>query len=110
MGEHPVIGLYDVAVSEIEKGGKKYDCMTFSAYRDIGCGDVYAALREKGAKTWQKPVLALKQEDVPFHNRPGSANFEWGLEGAKIVQLADDAYLMIGVCFLDRDEKFRDTR
>lgn len=109
-GPHPVISLYDVAVSEITRDGKKFDCMVFSAYRDIGSGDVYMALREKGAAVWGKPVLALAQEDVPFHNRPGSANFEWGLEGAKIVELAPDAYLMIGVCFLDKDKSARGTR
>jgi hypothetical protein len=67
-------------------------------------------MREKGADAWEKPKLALKQEDVPFHNKPGSENFEWGLEGAKVVQLADDAYLMIGVCFLDKDKAERGTR
>ncbi len=104
------VSLYDVAVSEVTKGGKIHDCMVFSAYREVGCGDVYVSLREQGTDKWSAPKLALKQEDVPFHNQPGSKNFEWGLEGAKIVQLADDAFLMVGVCFLDKDKSERGTR
>lgn len=109
-GDFPVLSLYDVALSDVTIGGRKYDCMTFSGYRSLGCGDVYVSLREKGTDAWEAPVLALKQEDVPFHNKPGSANFEWGLEGAKVVQLADDAFLMVGVAFLDKELSERGTR
>lgn len=101
----PVVSLYDVAVSDVTRGKKEYDCMTFSGYREIGCGDVYVSMREKGTESWGAPKRALKQEDVPFHNRPGSKDFEWGLEGTKLVQLAEDAYLMIGVCFLSEGER-----
>jgi hypothetical protein len=112
VGDHPVIGLYDVAVSDVTFGGKAQECMAFSAYRSVGCGDVYLSFRDKGAAdaAWSRPQLALQQEDVPFHNRPGTDNFEWGLEGAKVVQLADDAFLMIGVCFLDKSNEERGTR
>ncbi|MBI1216749.1 MAG: hypothetical protein GC185_13145 [Alphaproteobacteria bacterium] len=111
-GDWPVVGLYDVAISDLSVNGRERECMAFSGYRSIGCGDVYLSFRDKGAKdeAWSTPVLALKQEDVPFHNRPGAENFEWGLEGAKVVQLADDAFLMIGVCFLDRGNEERGTR
>jgi hypothetical protein len=104
------VSLYDVAVSDLTRNGRPAECMVFSAYRAVGCGDVYISMRDKGAAAWEKPALALKQEDVPFHNQPGSENFEWGLEGAKVVQLAEDAYLMVGVCFLDKDKSERGTR
>jgi len=104
------ISLYDVAVSTVMQGGKEYDCMVFSGYRAVGNGDVYVSMREKGTEKWGKPALALKQEDVPFHNKPGSKNYEWGLEGAKVVQLDDDAFLMIGVAFLDKNVSERGTR
>lgn len=100
-----VMSLYDVGMSDIDIGGKTHECMVYSGYRRIGCGDVYMSLREKpegGAQTaWSTPVLILKQEDVPFHNRPDAENFEWGIEGVKIDKLADGAFLMTGVCFLD---------
>ena len=112
VGATPVVGLYDVAVSDITKGGKAYDCMVFSAYREIGNGDVFVSLRDKTAndEAWAQPRMGLRQEDVPFHNRPGSSQYEWGLEGAKVIQLAEDAYLMVGVCFLDKDKSQRGTR
>lgn len=109
-GAYPIVGLYDVAVSDVTVDGKPFDCMVFSGYRTVGCGDIYISLREKGREEWGRPVLALRQEDVPFHNPPGCPNFEWGLEGAKVMQLADDAFLMVGVCFLDKDKSERGSR
>ncbi len=111
-GVTPVIGLYDVAVSDVSKGGRAYECMVFSAYREVGNGDIFVALRDKAAndENWVQPRMGLRQEDVPFHNKPGSSQYEWGLEGAKVIQLAEDAFLMVGVCFLDKDKSERGTR
>jgi hypothetical protein len=109
-GTTPSAGLYDAAVSDVTRAGKPAECLVFSSYRSIGCGDVFTALRDKGAVDWETPKLALRQEDVPFHNKPGAKDFEWGLEGAKVVQLAEDAYLMIGVCFLGPEAGPRGTR
>jgi len=109
-----VMSLYDVGMSDMDMNGKTYECMVYSGYRRVGCGDVYMSLREKpeaGAQTpWSVPTLILKQEDVPFHNRPDKDNFEWGLEGVKIDKLADGAFLMTGVCFLDLPNEARGTR
>lgn len=110
-----IMSLYDVGMSDFDMAGKTYECMVFSGYRRIGCGDVFMSLREKpvdGAApaAWSQPQLVLKQEEVPFHNKPDSDNFEWGLEGVKIDKLADDAYLMTGVCFLDEPNEARGTR
>lgn len=109
----PVIGLYDVGMSDITRDGRAYECMVYSAYRRIGCGDVYMSLRPKdgaGSDSWSAPRLVLAQEDVPFHNPPDSPEFEWGIEGAKVVQVADNAFVMIGVCFLDRPRSEIGTR
>ncbi len=108
----PVVGLYDVAVSEYTISDRQYECMVFSGYRRIGCGDLYMASREKtGIRSdWGIARLILKQEDVPFHNDPGSQNFEWGLEGAKLVQLAEETFVLIGVCFLEKGNEHRGTR
>ena len=110
-----IMSLYDVGMSDFDMGDKTYECMVFSGYRRIGCGDVFMSLREKPADAatpvaWSQPQLVLKQEDVPFHNKPDNDNFEWGLEGVKIDKLADDAYLMTGVCFLDQPNEARGTR
>lgn len=99
----PIVGLYDAGLSDIEYQGKEYECLTFSGFRKVGCGDLYVAMRAKDdpRAKWSKARLILKQEDVPFHNKPLSKNFEWGLEGAKIVQLSKDNYMLIGACFLE---------
>lgn len=111
-GGFPVVGLYDVALSRITQDGAEFDCMTFSAYRRLGCGDIYSSVRKRGLPDapWSRPVLVMAQENVPFHNQPSSINYEWGLEGAKLVQLKQDLFLMVGVCFLDRDVSHQGTR
>jgi hypothetical protein len=82
------------------------------AVTQAGCGDLYMSLREKHKpqSKWSAPQLILKQEDIAFHNHPDSPHYEWGLEGGKIVQLADDAFLLVGVCHLDKDITHRGTR
>jgi hypothetical protein len=109
---HKVVGLYDVALSDVTRQGKTYECMTFSGYRRLGCGDIFMSMREKNGKddAWSPPKPVLLQENVPVHNKPGSSDFEWGLEGAKIVQLAEDVYVMVGVCFLSGADLPRGTR
>ena len=110
--ESALAGLYDVSVSDIRWKGVDYECMVFSGYRRVGCGDLYLSMRVKAdAETkWQKPRLLLRQEDVPFHNRPDSPNFEWGLEGAKLIQVSDDFFAVVGVCFLDKGPEHRGSR
>lgn len=133
INQHSVVCLYDVSVSDIHLKGKPYECMVFSGYRHFnpvaaghdtletgimssitqnGCGDLYMSLREKDgfSSEWSTPKLILKQEDVPFHNHPASPNFEWGLEGGKIIQLEEDSFLLTGVCFLEKDIALRGTR
>jgi hypothetical protein len=109
---HTLVGLYDVAVSDVVTNGRPYQCMTFSGYRSIGCGDIYMTMRSINGTnaSWSPPKLILAQENVPFHNLPGAKNFEWGLEGAKILQLEEDVFLLMGVCFVDKAGKQRGTR
>ncbi len=100
--KHPVVGVYDVGISEANVHGEERLVMLFSGYRKVGCGDIYMSYKNKNDMTseWSKAKCVLAQEDVPFHNKPGDDNFEWGLEGAKIIQIAPECFLMIGVCFL----------
>jgi len=97
-----VIGVYDAGISEITMDQEDYLVMLFSGYRRVGCGDIYLSYKKKHApdNEWTKARNVLSQEDVPFHNHPDYEFFEWGLEGAKLVQLTPQLFLMIGVCFL----------
>jgi hypothetical protein len=106
----PVIGVYDVAHSELNHQNQELDCMIFSGYRRIGCGDLYMSFKSDADEKWSEAKCVLSQEDVPFHNHPGLESFEWGLEGAKLVQLAHDCYIIIGVCFLPMPHSFLGSR
>jgi hypothetical protein len=96
-----VIGVYDVGVSEVKTEQEELICMLFSGYRRVGCGDLYASYKKKNAAEheWSTAKRLLSQEEVPFHNNPSYEHFEWGLEGAKIIQLSNNCFLLIGVCF-----------
>ncbi len=96
---YPVVGVYDAGISTVLDGNEEALCMPFSGYRRVGCGDIYLTTK-KGDETWSKPVKILDQSEVSFHNSPDSSDFEWGLEGIKIVQFKPDLFAMIGVAFL----------
>ena len=106
----PIIGVYDVGTSEINYQGADYHCVLFSAYRRVGCGDLYLSVKKAGETDWTKGMCILEQEEVPFHNHPEYEHFEWGLEGAKIIQLAEDSFALIGVCFTPKPDGFLGTR
>lgn len=63
---------------------------------------MYVTIQDPETNSWLRPHAILEQEHVPYHNDPDSHFFEWGLEGGKIDQLADNLYLLIGVCFLPK--------
>jgi hypothetical protein len=98
-GPVPVVGVYDVGVSSIRQGQEELLCMLYSGYRRVGCGDLFMSTKTNQGE-WVGGNCILPQEQVPFHNHPDSEFFEWGLEGAKLVQLADDCFMLIGVCFV----------
>jgi len=98
---YPVVGVYDAGISTIGTGDNEILCMPFSGYRRIGCGDVFLTTRKARAEgAWTSPVKILDQDEVSFHNKPDSPEFEWGLEGIKILELKPQLFAMIGVAFL----------
>ncbi len=106
----PIIGVYDVGTSELTYQGQDWHCVLYSGYRRVGCGDLFLSVKQKGEAEWGRGVCILSQEDVPFHNHPEYEYFEWGLEGAKIIQLAEDSFALIGVCFMPKPDGFLGTR
>lgn len=106
----PVIGVYDVGVSEIKQNNEQVLCMLYSGYRRVGCGDLYLSTKKKSETQWSPGHCLVSQEEIPFHNHPDYEHFEWGLEGAKLIQLANDSFLLIGVCFLPLPTEYLGTR
>ncbi len=115
-GHAPLVGLYDAGISRITVAGKPADCLLYTGYsaigdnpedRLIGVGDLYMSLRfAEGDGAWTPGRQILSHKDVPFHNQLGYRNYEWGLEGAKLLQLAENQYLLAGVCFLEKSDEF----
>lgn len=107
-----VIGVYDAGISEVTIDGEERLVMLFSGYRRVGCGDIYMSWKGKNApgSDWTIGKRILAQEEVPFHNKPDYEAFEWGLEGAKIIQVSPKCFLMICVCFLPLPNQYLGSR
>lgn len=108
----PVVGVYDAGVSDIVVNQETYECLLFSGYRRIGCGDLYISVRkaQNHEGQWPHAQLLMSQEELPFHNNPIYDHYEWGLEGAKIINLAPSLFLLVGVCFKPLPPEHQGTR
>lgn len=109
-----VLGAYDPGTSVVSENGQNMEVMLFSAYRHDEqieaprlFGDIYMVSRPFGddavrhPEGWSAPKLIIDQDRVPFHNRPFTAQAEWGIEGAKVIQLGNNLFLWVFVSFLE---------
>jgi hypothetical protein len=92
-------GLYDAHPAEI--GGHRY--LTYSAFSTIGQPDIFLARSRTGqwSGPWEPVGPILHHGQVPGHNQPSQPGYEWGLEGAQLVELPDGRVLLNAVCFVD---------
>ena len=109
-GDKPIIGVYDPGISEVKIEEQEGLALVFSGYSRVGSGDLYLSYKTKNDIAWGQGKLILRQEDVPFHNKPGSDFFEWGLEAGKLIQVSNDLFLLIAVCFLPLPHGFGGKR
>lgn len=94
-------GIYDPHPAEVQ--GQKY--IVYSAMPDfqrVPQPDVYLARSTSGTwfGPWERLGKILDHEDIPHHNPRHHPDYEWGLEGPQIVQLADGKVLLNATCFL----------
>jgi len=91
-------GIYDPHPALID--GQAF--LSYSAFSEVGSPDIHLARSLSGewAGPWERLGPILCHEEVPFHNARGSLDYEWGLEGAQLLQLADGTVLLTAVCFL----------
>jgi hypothetical protein len=95
-------GIYDAHPAQIEE--ERY--LVYSAFRNIGMPDIHLA-RSAGQGwegPWERLGAILCHEQVPFHNVRGAEDYEWGLEGAHLLALADGQVLLTAVCFLPQGQ------
>ncbi|HWG99926.1 MAG TPA: hypothetical protein VNV66_11510 [Pilimelia sp.] len=93
----PEAGVYDPHPAQI--GGQRY--LTYSAFAQPGRPDIHLARSLTGSweGPWQRLGRILGHADVPGHNQHDDPAYEWGLEGAQLVELPDGRVLLNAVCF-----------
>jgi hypothetical protein len=99
-------GMYDPHPATIH--GKKY--LVYSGApsveregRHVMQPDIYlaASLSDNWSGPWQRVGKILDHEDIAeHHNQRGADDYEWGIEGAQLVELPGGKVLMNAVCFL----------
>ena len=90
-------GIYDSHPTMV--GGKLY--MTYSGFPEgrYVQGDIYLATAESWEGPWTRLGKILDHSESPIHNPKDHADYEWGLEGAQILQVGEKV-LMTCVSFL----------
>lgn len=91
-------GIYDPHPAELH--GQKY--LVYSGFSVIGRPDLFLARSRGGGwdGPWQRLGAILRHDAVPGHNQHDDPAYEWGLEGAQLIELPDGTVLLNGVCFL----------
>jgi hypothetical protein len=99
-------GIYDPHPAIIN--GKYY--IVYSGFPQVGRPDIFLAESTTNSwyGPWERKGVILRHEDVPHHNQRDQQDYEWGLEGAQLVELPNGLILLIAVCFLP--EGARGTR
>ncbi len=96
-------GIYDPHPSLI--GGKKY--FIYSGMERVTRPDLFLAESESGTWNgpWKRLGKILAHEDLFHHNQHTHEDYEWGLEGAQLVELPSGNILLVAVCFLPQGRR-----
>lgn len=102
-------GVYDPQPAVVN--GKKY--LTYTAFKRPAHGNVLLAESVNGqwCTEWEHHGLILSHKKMTkYQNQHTDIDYEWGLEGAQLLELHKGALLMIGSCFLPHKEQGRRQR
>lgn len=95
-------GIYDPQPFIVQEKGETKRYIVYTGMPKVAHGNVYLA--ESTGPSWDGPYetkrIITNEEIKDHHNQPGSANYEWGIEGGNIVVLPNGKFLFVGVCFL----------
>jgi hypothetical protein len=97
-GEH---GIYDPHPAIV--GGKRY--LVYSGmpqFDRVPQPDIYLArsMSDSWFGPWKRIGKILDHQDLPHHNPRDHADYEWGIEGAQLVELPGGRVLLNATCFL----------
>lgn len=90
-------GLYDAHPAAV--GSRRY--LVYAAFDTIGQPDLHLAecTGDGWDGPWERLGRIVDHEQVACHNQRGCPDYEWGLEGAQLVELPDGRVLLNAVCF-----------
>jgi hypothetical protein len=94
-------GIYDPHPAII--GGHKYLVYSGMAkFSHVPQPDVYLARSLSGSwfGPWERLGKILDHDEVPHHNPRAHSDYEWGIEGPQLVELADGRVMLNATCFL----------
>jgi hypothetical protein len=99
-------GIYDPHPAII--GGQRY--LVYSGmpkFSRVPQPDVYLARSQSDSwfGPWKRVGKILDHADVPHHNGREHPDYEWGIEGAQLVELPDGRVLLNATCFLPEGQR-----
>lgn len=91
-------GIYDPHPVEI--AGSRY--LVYAAFSVIGRPDIFLARSRSGSwdGPWDRLGAILAHPHVSWHNQHDDPAYEWGLEGAQLLELPAGRVLLNATCFL----------
>lgn len=94
-------GIYDPHPAEV-LGHKYIVYSAMPAFQRVPQPDVFLARSTSGTwfGPWERLGKILDHEEIPHHNPRHHPDYEWGLEGPQLVELADGKVLLNATCFL----------
>lgn len=99
-------GIYDPHPAIID--GKRY--LVYSGmppFAKVPQPDIYLAhsISDSWFGPWKRVGKILDHADVPHHNAREHPDYEWGIEGAQLLQLPDGRILLNATCFLPEGQR-----
>jgi len=99
-------GIYDPHPAVI--AGEKY--IVYSAmprFKTVPQPDIYLARSRSGTwfGPWDRLGKILDHDEVPHHNARTQDDYEWGIEGPQLVELADGRVMLNATCFLPQGKR-----
>lgn len=77
------------------------------SFKRVPQPDIYLArsLSESWFGPWERLGKILDHSELPHHNARDHPDYEWGIEGAQLVELPDRRVLLNATCFLPEGER-----
>lgn len=99
-------GLYDPHPAVVN--GARYIVYSgMPTFSRVPQPDIYLA--QSSTNTWFGPWVRvgkiMDHQDLPHHNSREHPDYEWGIEGAQLVELPDGRVLLNATCFLPEGER-----